>query len=204
MPGIASRFGGEQVGDALGAVRDGLGRVAIRADLERVLALDLEQVADLGEDAGDGEVVHERAQAVTRVSTRRPSRFDAEIEEPAAMRGDRLADGGDAVGLAEAEQAAAAAGAADLAAERAGAARRGEHRVDLRRRDAGRQALAVLPLVGDLPADLGPVAALERRRASLPAMSRMRAKRCCTSRSPSMWRLVTSQLLMPELREAPV
>ena len=32
----------------------------------------------------------------------------------------------------------------------------------------------------------------------------MRANRRWTSRSPSMWRLVTSQLLMPELRVAPV
>ena len=49
-----------QVGEALGGVGDGLGGVAVRADLERVLALDLEKIADLGEDAGDGEVVEAR------------------------------------------------------------------------------------------------------------------------------------------------
>ncbi len=57
MPGIAQPLRRRQVGDALGGVRDGLRRVAVRADLERVLALDFEQVADLGEHAGDGEVV---------------------------------------------------------------------------------------------------------------------------------------------------
>ena len=48
---------GRQVGDPLGGVGDGLRGVAIRADLERILALDLEQVADFGEHARDGEVV---------------------------------------------------------------------------------------------------------------------------------------------------
>ncbi len=48
---------GRQVGDPLGGMRDGLGGVAIRADLERILALDLEQVADFGKDARDGEIV---------------------------------------------------------------------------------------------------------------------------------------------------
>ena len=57
MPGNREPLGGRQVGDPLGGVRDGLRGVAIRADLERVLALDLEQVADLGEHARDGEVI---------------------------------------------------------------------------------------------------------------------------------------------------
>jgi hypothetical protein len=39
-------------------VRDGVGGVAVRADLEGVLPLDFEQIADLGEHAGDDEVVH--------------------------------------------------------------------------------------------------------------------------------------------------
>jgi hypothetical protein len=40
-----------QAGDAKRLVRDGFARVAIRADLERVLPLDLEEIADLSEDA---------------------------------------------------------------------------------------------------------------------------------------------------------
>ena len=52
------------------SVSDGFRGVAVRANLERVLALDLEQVADLGQDAGDGEVVHgrPRRQAVDAAS----------------------------------------------------------------------------------------------------------------------------------------
>ena len=49
---------GVERGDAVGMMRDGLRGVAIRADLEGVLVLDLEQIADLGEHARDGEVVH--------------------------------------------------------------------------------------------------------------------------------------------------
>ncbi len=44
---------GREVRDALGRVGDGLRGVAIRADLEGILALDLEEVADLGEDTRD-------------------------------------------------------------------------------------------------------------------------------------------------------
>ena len=38
-------------------MRDDVGAVAIRANLERVLALELEQIADFAEHAGDGDVV---------------------------------------------------------------------------------------------------------------------------------------------------
>ena len=109
---------------------------------------------------------------------------------------------GTSVRLAEAEQAAAAAGAADLAAERAG-------------RRAPRRACAsisgvVTPGASRLrfshsAAICRPTSASRAVRAPsriAAAMSRMRAKLRWTSRSPSMWRLVTSQLLMPELRDA--
>ena len=43
---------------AFGAVGDHLGAGAIGADPERVLALQLEQIGDLVQDAGDGEVLH--------------------------------------------------------------------------------------------------------------------------------------------------
>ena len=48
----------------LGLMRDDVGAVTIRANLERVLALELEQIADFAEHAGDREVVE------------RPSLFD--------------------------------------------------------------------------------------------------------------------------------
>ena len=50
-------IGRRKVGDTLSCVRDRFRHVAVCADLERVLALDLEQIADLGEHTGDGEVV---------------------------------------------------------------------------------------------------------------------------------------------------
>ena len=77
IPGSAEPFGRGERGDALGMVRDGLGGVAIRADLERVLVLDLEEIADLGEDACDGEVVHDR--------TVRPRRSDLEARRQSSV-----------------------------------------------------------------------------------------------------------------------
>src|SRR5258708_882027 len=41
-----------QTGDGAGLVGHGLGSVPVRADLEGVLSLDLEEVADLGQHAG--------------------------------------------------------------------------------------------------------------------------------------------------------
>ena len=97
-------FGWRQIGDTYRRVRDRLRGVAIRADLERVLGLDLEQVANLGEDARDGEVLeaHRRCsdvsrgsgrQAVTRVSTRSPSvsMRKSRIRPPAPATASRIA-----------------------------------------------------------------------------------------------------------------
>ena len=58
IPGSASRSPGAERGDLIGMMRDGLRGVAIRPDLERVLVLDFEEIADLGEDPRDGEIVH--------------------------------------------------------------------------------------------------------------------------------------------------
>ena len=58
MPGQRQPLGRRQPGHAPRLVDDRLGRVPVRADLERVLAFDLEEVADLGEDARYGEIVH--------------------------------------------------------------------------------------------------------------------------------------------------
>jgi hypothetical protein len=53
-------LGRRQAGDAVRLVRDRLARVAIRADLERVLSLDLEEIANLGQHARDRQVFHVR------------------------------------------------------------------------------------------------------------------------------------------------
>ncbi len=47
-----------EMGERFGRVRDRLGRVPVRANLERVLALDFEQIGDFREDARDGQVFH--------------------------------------------------------------------------------------------------------------------------------------------------
>ncbi len=74
----------------------------------------------------------------------------------------RLADRWNIGRFAEAHQAAAASGAADLASCSPGILCRAEDGVDLRCRDARREALAVFPLLADLPPDLIPGLALER------------------------------------------
>ena len=53
--------GGVEPLDPVGRVRDGIGRVAVRADLERVLGLDLEQVGNLAEHPRDRQVIQREA-----------------------------------------------------------------------------------------------------------------------------------------------
>ena len=84
MPGIARSCSSVQCGQPLGGVRDRVGGVAVRANLERVLALDLEQVGDLGEDARDGEVVHESAKGPKFERSGRPL-FQAEHLNPPVL-----------------------------------------------------------------------------------------------------------------------
>ena len=62
MPGSASRSAGASAATRRD-VRHGLGGIAVCANLERVLVLDLEQIADLGEHARDREVVHQECAA---------------------------------------------------------------------------------------------------------------------------------------------
>src|SRR6478736_2523510 len=62
-----------QVRQPFSEMRRGFRGVAVCPNLERVLSLDLEEIADFRQDTGDGEVVHRPPQAVTRLSTRRPS-----------------------------------------------------------------------------------------------------------------------------------
>jgi hypothetical protein len=91
-----------------------------------------------------------------------PLRVDPEIEHAGAACGERVAHGRRVLGFADAEQAPAAACTADFARLRSRAPRRGEHRVDLRRRDARREPFSVLPFLRDLKRHAGPVGALER------------------------------------------
>ena len=128
--------------------------------------------------------------------------LDAEIEQPGATVGECTPNRRYCVGLADAEQAPAASGAADLAAPGAGRAAAAEHRVDRRRRHAGCKPLAVLPLVGDVPSDGRPVPAPRGLRASHPRCRGSGRTGPGRGVSPSMWRFVISQLLMPELRDA--
>ncbi len=51
-------FGRGRARRSIGMMRDVLRGVAIRANLERVLVLDFEEIANLGEDPRDGEIVH--------------------------------------------------------------------------------------------------------------------------------------------------
>ena len=83
---MPSRSAGVKRGDALRQVRDRLRGVAVRADLERVLALDFEQIADLGDDAGDGEVVHRSLPCGRGLADLdpQPVALDSEIEQPRA------------------------------------------------------------------------------------------------------------------------
>ena len=86
--GDAEPFRRGEGGDALREVRDRLRGVAVRADLERVLALDFEQIADLGEDAGDGEVVHRSLPCGRGLADLdlQPVALDPEIEDAARRR----------------------------------------------------------------------------------------------------------------------
>src|SRR4029453_19283320 len=71
---------GSEIGNALAGMRNCFRGVSICANLERVLALDLEKVADLGQHPGDSEIVHAKKvrsksfrHAALRVSTFSPS-----------------------------------------------------------------------------------------------------------------------------------
>src|SRR5512135_686404 len=88
--------------------------------------------------------------------------FDEVVQNPGAAGRQGLPDAILVAGLRIAEQAAAAARAADLRGRRTRFSRARDQLVDLRRRHARRQPLAVLPLMADLPAHLVPLLAFER------------------------------------------
>ena len=60
--------------DLRAKVRDRLGGIPIRPDLEGVLTFDFEQVGDLAEDARDREIVH-GPQPATGIASMRVSTF---------------------------------------------------------------------------------------------------------------------------------
>ena len=150
-------------GHGFGRVRHDVGGVAIGANLERILALQLQQVGDLEQRARDRLVVERRGQrrGHSRVTCRpvvsmRKSRMRA----PPSASASRTA--ATSLGRRQAEQAAAAARAADLGRLRAGGHRARDQRIDRRRRDAGGEALAVLPFGGEARGGRVPVAARQR------------------------------------------
>ncbi len=103
--------------------------------------------------------------------------LDGEVQELAARRRDGVADGWDAIGLAEAEEAAATAGAADLAAGRAGSrrARRGWRRSPASSRPApAPSGSPIRRRSGGRPRSTSPRSSASR---IAPAMSRMRPNR---------------------------
>jgi len=51
-------IGRRKGGDLIGEMKDGVGGVAVGADLERILVFDFEEIADLAEDACDRRIVH--------------------------------------------------------------------------------------------------------------------------------------------------
>jgi hypothetical protein len=57
-PGNAEAIGGRQGGGRIAQMCERVRGVSVRADFERVLVLDFEEIADLGKHARDGEVIH--------------------------------------------------------------------------------------------------------------------------------------------------
>src|SRR5215831_4227112 len=106
--------------------------------------------------------ISRRMRAIWPLSNAQAFHVDVVVEHLRPAGSKRVGDRGSLLRRAVAEDAAAAAGAADLRGR--GAGRRGARaeRVDRRRRDAGRETLAVLPFRGDVTADCVPVLALER------------------------------------------
>ncbi len=89
MPGIVAQLLRVDAGDGVRPGRRCVGRRAVRANLERVLALDLEQVGDLRQHLRDGPVIHAPARGA-----RTCSRAAARRRRPAPRQSSaRLAGG---------------------------------------------------------------------------------------------------------------
>ena len=171
MPGISRRPASSSARELVRMVGDDVGAVAVRANLERVVVLDLEEIGDLPEDARDRGVIQAaglRSRCGSRAARAPP---------------------------------AASASAIGRARGRAGRSRTGSRRRRRRtpwppsRRPPSRAAISssivgvVTPgasrlrlshSIGDLPADFVPVAALRAPSASPTAVSRIRSKQSKT------------------------
>ena len=137
-------------------------------------------------------------------STRTPSTSTGAVEHGGSGILPAAADGVGPLGRGEAEHAAAAPGAAYLAGPGAVADRVGEQRVDERRRHGRGQLRAGPPFVAEGRADRRPRRRARARRGDRRSPGRSRRSTWSPRGSPSMRRLVMSQLLMPESRGAPV
>ncbi len=71
--------------EVVGVVRDDVGAVAVRANLERILALDLEQVGDLAENPRDRDVIQREAPRA-RSGNRAPARPRRSARRQSAVR----------------------------------------------------------------------------------------------------------------------
>src|SRR5919204_3463210 len=98
--------------------------------------------------------------AIAALSKLQPFHLDPELEHPRASRGKRVSDGGSGLRRPEAEQTSATARAAHLRPRCTRGTCTQHQFVDHRRRDARRKSFAIVPLLGDLPAHLVPVASL--------------------------------------------
>ena len=84
IPGHSLQAFRVESGHGLCARDDAVGRIAIGADLERVFALQLEQVGNLAQRAGDGQVIEAVPFTCKSVG------FDAEVEQSCAACGQRV------------------------------------------------------------------------------------------------------------------
>ena len=106
---------------------DRLGGIPVRANLEGVLALDFEQIGDLRKDPRDGQVFHvspkARSAEKSRWNASKTFGLDAVVQYAGTARGQRTLHCGHILRIGQAEQTAAAAGAAHFRGARAGCER---------------------------------------------------------------------------------
>src|SRR5687767_12899515 len=156
-----------EVCELVGGVRDRLRRVSVRANLERIVTFDFEQIGDLGEDARNGQIVHMREQEFNLLSKllsvySQAVGFNPVVKYASAAGRQGMSDGSNIVGIDKTKEAAAASSAAHLRRAGAGGKCAGHQRVDHPRRHSRSELFARVPLEIDLRRDTRPVAARQR------------------------------------------